>query len=147
MPRNFFDDCELKRLDNGRIIWLINVKGDGNCGYHAWLSAVANGDNMNHIKLELFREGILTDADRKYILDKTFRSTEDHGAKLRHYLHNKTLNRPNTDNGRYRLSSGTFVSMRERIQKGDIYNGGQLGLGWMENDELQILSNIFKLEI
>jgi hypothetical protein len=147
MPRNFFDDCELKRLDNGRIIWLINVKGDGNCGYHAWLSAVVNGENMNHIKLELFREGILTDADRKYISNKKFRSTEDHGAKLRHYLHNKTLNRPNTDNGRYRLSRGTFVSMRERIQKGDIYNGGQLGLGWMENDELQILSNIFKLNI
>ena len=102
---------------------------------------------MNRIILELFREGILTNADKKYILDKTFRSTEDHGAKLRHYLYNKTLNRPNTDKGRYRLSRGTFVRVRNRIQEGDIFNGGQLGLGWMENDELQILSNIFKLNI
>ena len=70
MPTKFFDDSELKRLDNGRIIWLINVKGDGNCGYHAWLSAVANGDNMNHIKLKLLREGILIDKDITSINNK-----------------------------------------------------------------------------
>ena len=96
MPIKFFDDSELQSLDNGRIIWLINVKGDGNCGYHAWLSAVVNGENMNHIIRELLREGILTKRkDREHISNKTFRSTTDHGIKLRHYLYKKTQNLSN----------------------------------------------------
>ena len=147
MPHLFFDNSELKRLDNGRIIWLINVKGDGNCGYHAWLSAVVNGENMNHVILKLYREGILTNADSQYVINKTFQSTENHGIKLRHFLLNNILRRANTFKGRYQLSKVDFAKAKKRIQQGNVPTGGTLGLGWMENDELQMLSYIFKINI
>ena len=144
MPSKFFDRRELLRLENGRIIWIVNVKGDGNCGYHAWLSAVVNGNNMNHIKLKLLREGILTDADKTYINNKTFISIERHGVDLRHYLYKKTQDPPPN---RYGLDKISFNNTIRRIASGDTRRRGKMGDGWMENDELQILSHIFKLNI
>ena len=144
MPSKFFDRRELLRLENGRIIWIVNVKGDGNCGYHAWLSAVVNGENMKHFVDKLSGIKILTPEDKPHIDNKTFRSTTDHGIKLRHYLYKKTQDPPSN---RYGLSRNDFNETIRRIASGDTRRRGKMGDGWMENDELQILSHIFELNI
>jgi hypothetical protein len=43
----FFDNTFLKIINDNTRIWLVNVKGDGNCGYHAVLSAVLNSEDEN----------------------------------------------------------------------------------------------------
>jgi hypothetical protein len=47
----------------------------------------------------------------------------------------------------YNLSVANYNTAKTRVQSGDKYRGGRVGNGWMQNDELQMLSKIFKLNI
>ena len=124
----FFNDSNLKSLDNGNTIWLVNVLGDGNCGYHAWLSAVVNNNNTSDIKDELVRKGIIRFADK----NKKFISSKMNGKRLRNFLYQKT-HRTERRN-KFMLNQHDYDNAKARIKAGDTFNGGVLGRGWMENE-------------
>jgi hypothetical protein len=140
----FFDNTFLKIINDNTRIWLVNVKGDGNCGYHAVLSAVLNSEDENMAPIIQKLRKTLSSDDLKKSKKKEFRSETRSGAKLRHYLY-KHMEK--TSPRVYNLSVANYNTAKTRVQSGDKYRGGRVGNGWMQNDELQMLSKIFKLNI